>query len=681
MTLTRSPLLFRWWSKLPLRTQGLLVVTVPLCTVLFCFVSSLLINREQDRADRMVEHSASAISQAQILMYHMVDAEREVDAYAIAHDTRLMEEYHAITKDIPATMARLIELVADHAPQTNQLQLIQSHVTAQLTRWNSFTDGVAATGAANEAQRQVEDQRSMSALRREVTVFTGSEQQRQQERSRYVTRIERWRTLVDGGGILAGVLGALVAVQLFSQGGRALTETLVNLRKSEELYRALAHNFPNGSIFLFDHDLRYLVADGDDLAKTGFSCRSPEGQTLRDVLPTEAVARLEPLYRATLNGETLVEEFAMGDQIYLLQFLPLRDEMDSIYAGLLINQNITVRKRAEEALKLARDEAERANQAKSEFLSRMSHELRTPLNAILGFGQVLEISQLPEEDSQCVQFILKGGRYLLALVDEVLDLAKVESGELGLKLSAVSFAALCEECVAFVKKMAEARSITCTMEDSAAFEVPVWADKHRLRQVLLNLLSNAIKYNREGGRVTLSCKQTLEGRVRLEVRATRCGISAEGMARLFVPFDRLEHAYGEIEGTGLGLVVSKQIAEAMNGTLGVESQPDEGTTFWLELPGLKAAVAETVVSPPVSLPMTGSKNMPGATLLYIEDNLPNLQVVEMVIARRRPQWRLLSARDGQDGLRQAREHLPACILLDMQLPSLNGEEILAELRG
>ena len=329
----------------------------------------------------------------------------------------------------------------------------------------------------------------------------------------------------------------------------------------------------------------------------------------------------------------------------------------------------------------ARGEAERANQAKSQFLSRTSHELRTPLNAILGFGQILEISQLPEQEIQCVQFILKGGRYLLTLVDEVLDLARVESGELRLKLSAVSFGSLCEECIAFVERLAQARAITCTLEESPAFQVPVWADKHRLRQVLLNLISNAIKYNREGGQVTLSCEQTPADRIRLKVRDTGPGISAEGLARLFVPFERLDHEYGEVEGTGLGLVVSKQITEAMGGTLGVESQPNEGTTFWIELPGVKAALAETDVILPASLPAAVEEEVVTATVLYIEDNPSNLQVVQMIVARLRPQWRFLSARDGYSGLQQAREHLPACILLDMQLPGLNGSEILAELRA
>ena len=344
--------------------------------------------------------------------------------------------------------------------------------------------------------------------------------------------------------------------------------------------------------------------------------------------------------------------------------------------------DVTERRQQEEALRLAKEEAERANKAKSVFLSRMSHELRTPLNAILGFSQVLELSQLAEQETQSVQYILKGGRHLLALVDEVLDLARVEAGELSLTLSPVSFDKLAQDCAGLVARMAQARGITCTVEVCPACQVPVQADRQRLSQVLLNLLANAIKYNREGGNVTLSCKQTADNRIRIKVKDTGPGISPDGLARLFVPFERLGQELGEVEGTGLGLVVAKRLMEAMDGSLGVESQLGQGSTFWIELPvALHPVKAEDANGGPALLTSTAPEGEVSSTLLYIEDNISNVQVVQTVVKRLRPHWLLLSARDGQSGLQQARKHLPGVILLDLQLPGMNGDAVLTALRA
>ena len=343
--------------------------------------------------------------------------------------------------------------------------------------------------------------------------------------------------------------------------------------------------------------------------------------------------------------------------------------------------DVTEQRQQEEALRLAKEEAERANKAKSVFLSRMSHELRTPLNAILGFGQVLELSQLGEQETQSVQYILKGGRHLLALVDEVLDLARVEADELSLTLSAVSFDKLAQDCAGLVARMAQARGITCTLEVCPACQVPVQADGQRLRQVLLNLLANAIKYNCDGGQVTLSCEQTSDKRIRMKVRDTGPGITAEGLARLFVPFERLGQELCEVEGTGLGLVVAKRLMEAMGGSLGVESQLGQGSTFWVELPvALHPVMAESANRGPALLTSTVPEGGVFPTLLYIEDNVSNVQVVQTVVKRLRPHWLFLSARDGQSGLQQARNHLPGVILLDLQLPGMNGDEVLIALR-
>ena len=343
--------------------------------------------------------------------------------------------------------------------------------------------------------------------------------------------------------------------------------------------------------------------------------------------------------------------------------------------------DVTEQRRHEEALREAKEEAERANLTKSRFLSRMSHELRTPLNAILGFGQVLELSQLGKQDDQAVQQILAGGRHLLSMIDEVLDLARVEAGELGLKISPVPLDILLPECAGLVTRMAEARGITCTIEFSTAYHRSVMADEQRLRQIVLNLLSNAIKYNREGGQISLRCEASTPDRVRLKISDTGPGITSEGLARLFVPFERLGQEHGEVEGTGLGLVVSRELTRAMDGCLSAESQLGHGSTFWVELPLAANLPSPSPADATPSVPPTTPVPPASATLLYIEDNPSNVQVIKTVIERLRPHWQFLSAKDRPSGLKQAREFRPDIILLDLQLPGMNGDEVLAELRG
>ncbi len=350
--------------------------------------------------------------------------------------------------------------------------------------------------------------------------------------------------------------------------------------------------------------------------------------------------------------------------------------------------DITARKHTESALRQAklvaeeaRAAAEKADNAKSEFLSRMSHELRTPLNAILGFGQLLESSPLGEQDALGVKYLLKGARHLLALVDEVLDLSSAETGALHLVSSDVDTDLLVQECVSLVARQAQARGITCKVETAPDGPLRVRADEQRLRQILLNLLSNAIKYNRENGEIVLSRTAMPGGRLRFSVRDTGLGISPEGLARLFIPFERLEQTRGTVEGTGLGLVVSRRIAEAMGGRLDVQSEVGHGSTFSLEIPQDDIPAASAQNAPPPHAPDAAQETSPAATLLYIEDNQSNRQVMEMLFASRRPQWTIFCAADGKAGLEQACRVLPDLILLDLQLPEMPGDAVLGNLRN
>jgi PAS domain S-box-containing protein len=342
-------------------------------------------------------------------------------------------------------------------------------------------------------------------------------------------------------------------------------------------------------------------------------------------------------------------------------------------------RDITARKQAEEALAQARLAAEQANQAKSEYVSRMSHELRTPLNAILGFAQLLELDGLGDDQRDSVGYILSGARHLLGLINEVLDIAAIESGRLSLSLEPVEVADLLSEAVSLIRPLADQQGIVLVGQPQAVNR-HVLGDRQRLQQILLNLLSNAVKYNRYGGSVQLDCDLVAGERLRITVTDTGPGIPPESIERLFVPFDRLGSERTSIEGTGLGLSLTKGLAEAMGGTLGVASVVGQGSTFWVELP-LTQPTSERPQSAQV-LPAQAQpeRQLLAMTVLYIEDNLSNLQLVERLL-RHRPGVTLISAMRPQLGLDLAGEHQPDLILLDLDLPDMPGQEVLHRLRA
>lgn len=324
-------------------------------------------------------------------------------------------------------------------------------------------------------------------------------------------------------------------------------------------------------------------------------------------------------------------------------------------------------------------EAERANQAKSLFLSRMSHELRTPLNAILGFGQILSKEKLTPLQSEGIDYILKGGRHLLGLINEVLDISRVESGGDELALEPTALDDVVPEACALVTPLAEQRGITldhqCDFRGSY-----VLANRQRLEQVLINLLSNAIKYNRPEGRVCVTCEKLPGDRIRIAVRDTGFGISADDMPKLFTPFERLGAANSDVEGTGLGLVLSQRLATAMGGSLTVESVVGEGTTFSLELAQTVPIGEDLTAFEDDALQPQDDQTPPQQfKVLCIEDNPSNLRLIEMILASR-PEVTLISAMEGGEGLHLAREHEPDLILLDLNLPDMPGDEVLTRLQ-
>jgi len=374
----------------------------------------------------------------------------------------------------------------------------------------------------------------------------------------------------------------------------------------------------------------------------------------------------------------------------------LQDASDAIIGYLLIGTDNTARQQAEAErgrldavlkyshleLEKAKVAAEQANQAKSEFLSCMSHELRSPLNAVLGFAQLMETGTPAPTPGQkdCIDQILQAGWYLLALINEILDLALIESGKLSLSPEPMSLSEVLADCEAMIEPQVQQSGIHVHFP---TLDGPwlVRADRTRVKQVLVNLLSNAIKYNRVGGRVDVRCTAGADERTRISLQDTGEGLGADKLAQLFQPFNRLGQETGAQEGTGIGLVVCKRLMDLMDGAIGVDSTVGVGSTFWIEL---DTTAALQLAAEPADLPSAAlapvALDSALRTLLCVEDNPANLMLVERLLARR-PDIRLLSARDGRQGVEMARACLPDIILMDINLPGISGItalKILAE---
>ncbi|HUW49783.1 MAG TPA: PAS domain S-box protein [Sulfuricella sp.] len=347
---------------------------------------------------------------------------------------------------------------------------------------------------------------------------------------------------------------------------------------------------------------------------------------------------------------------------------------------LAINHDITSRKQVEQELLHAKETAEQANRAKSEFLSRMSHELRTPLNAVLGFAQLLEsdpTEPLTASQDASVKHIAKAGWHLLELVNEVLDLARIEAGKMQLHLETIALDLTLQECVDLVVPLSNERHIKIEDRMSGCAGVYIRVDRTRLKQVLLNLLSNAVKYNREGGTITLGCLRLDGDRLRVRITDTGAGIPKGKLGELFTPFSRLDADKSQVQGTGVGLAVAKRLVELMGGRIGVESRVGEGSTFWIDLPEQPRQMEQDVVAEvsEAELPVHVTH-----TLLYVENDEADLALVTDILKKQRPGIRLISASTAEQGVELLRSVKPDGILMDLNLPGMGGLVALGVLR-
>ena len=473
---------------------------------------------------------------------------------------------------------------------------------------------------------------------------------------------------------------------------RSLHGAFENLRRSDERLRVLTRE-TTALIYELDRDGRITFANR---GYPGLAREQVEGTLLTQWFPAALRPSIEQaVVRVFAEPRLQRLEYTIADptgqhRSYVATIQPILRE-GAVASAALTSVDISEQKAAEQAirdlnsdlearvhartteLQRSMERAQSASRAKSEFLSRMSHELRTPMNAILGFAQIIEMSDASPQQLKWAGQIRRAGDHLLRMIDDLLDVAHIEVGKMTIKIEALDLLSIVTEAVAIVQPLVSVRELRL-IQECGATSWPVQADRLRLRQVLVNLLSNAAKYNRARGTVTVRCER-LDATVRLSVADTGMGIAPEHLARLFEPFERLGAELGNVEGSGIGLALSYQLAALMGATLGVDTEVGVGSVFWIDL---RVADARKVEDP--ALPTRRPVDDMAFDVLYIEDTASNIELVSTFLASY-SNIRLRTALSGDAGLALARERRPDIVLLDIHLPGMDGYEVLRQLRA
>jgi signal transduction histidine kinase/CheY-like chemotaxis protein len=482
-----------------------------------------------------------------------------------------------------------------------------------------------------------------------------------------------------------GVLTIWITTAILARRIRA-EEAVVNYRT---LYESMDEGFCVIEM-VYDQNCKpidYCFIDINPAFEEQSGFKQALGKTIRQFDPNHEAHWFDVYAKVAKTGKAIrFENTAIGLNKYFDVFAYRIEGNGSKRVGVLF-KDTTLNKASQDKLKnintellRAKTVAEKANLAKSDFLSHMSHELRTPLNAILGFAQLLETGIPSPTDIQAIRInqILKAGWYLINLINEILDLAMIESGKSSISLKQVSLSTILSECQSMLQPQAQKSDINLyfLLPDSTWY---VHADQTKLKQVLINLLSNAIKYNRDNGNVEVWCSESTSGRLRITIKDGGSGLSKKKIDQLFQPFNRLGHEVGTKEGAGIGLAVSKKFVEMMGGTIGLESTVGIGSEFWIELDREVISQPTALIGFPDELVSQHKDDAACYTLLYVEDNPASLLLVEHIIGDY-PYIRMLSALDGTQAIAIAREHLPDIILMDINLPGISGIETMTHLR-
>lgn len=640
-------------------------------------VMSFVTSRRLDEAARAVAQTQRVLMQLQRFRTGMEGAETGARGYLLTGDRVFLTPYFAGRVSAPSSLAVLRRLSADDPVQLRRLHDLGAALdTLFATQDELLAAGPQVSGSARPGVARAKA--LLDGMRSTLDSMTVAEQvllrARQAENDNFAAFLTPRAILL--ADIVAIIFFSMILAMVFRD-VRRRERTERELRMTQQRFLSLTRSLED-IVFALDREGRltelYGRIDADEEAMLGKSARELFGDEtgVHEDANRRALAGLPAFYDWTLHRRD------RPPVQYQTSVAPLR-EADGTISGIVgVTRDVTAAKETERRLAGALNEADRANRAKNEFLSRVSHELRTPLHAILGYGQLLGQEELDPEAHDSVDHILRGGRHLLALINEILDISRIESGTLSLSIETVRVYDVVDEVCSFLSHAAAPRSIT--LEIGVTRNLFVRADRQRLRQVLVNLGSNAIKYNHDGGRVDFLAEPS-NGVVRIGVRDTGIGIDNDKQLHLFEPFQRLGADERGVEGTGLGLVVSKALVEAMGGTIEVQSIPGDGSTFWTELtrvgPPVGAATTDEHFTDPAANP---ELNPEAQTVLYIEDNEANLQLVRRILALQGDRFRFVGALDGLTGLNRAKAIVPDLILLDLHLPEIDGEIVLQRLR-